>query len=192
MRRFQKLLQVNTLPAEHVSDARMTAMQLPAKPLFRIRAARLNDLDELLTLENSSFNTDLLTRQRMRHWIRAENGIFLVAVTANPASSTKSKAKAASHLLGYCLLLTRRNSRAARAYSLAISTAAQGQGLGRKLMESAERYSRNRGCTSIRLEVAQGNTGALALYEKLGYSRITSIAGYYENGEDAWRMQKLL
>lgn len=52
---------------------------------------------------------------------------------------------------------------------LALDPAAQGQGLGRRLMEEAERWARGRGYGAITLNVFDGNTRALALYERLGY-----------------------
>ena len=44
----------------------------------------------------------------------------------------------------------------------------------------------------MRLEVAQKNIGAIALYEKLGYRRFGACARFYEDGADAWRYEKIL
>lgn len=151
---------------------------------YVIRKAVPADLDALLALENASFTTDLLSRRRLRHWISAANGILLVA-EARPRP-------APPQLAGYILGFTRAGTGTGRLYSLAIARAARGQGLATRLMQRAERACRQLGCTSVRLEVAQGNLGAIALYDKLGYVRTASIPCYYENGEDAWRMQKPL
>jgi len=151
---------------------------------YVIRKAVPADLDALLALENASFTTDLLSRRRLRHWISADNGILLVA-EARPRPKPPQ-------LAGYILGFTRAGASTGRLYSLAIARAARGQGLATRLLQRAERQCRQLGCTSVRLEVAQGNHGAIALYDKLGYVKTTSIPGYYENGEDAWRMQKAL
>jgi ribosomal protein S18 acetylase RimI-like enzyme len=149
---------------------------------FVIRNARPADFSQLMELETGSFSCERLSPRRMRHWIEAPNGILLVAVpTAEP-----------QHVLGYCLAFTRSDSPVARAYSLAISPAARGKGLGRMLMESMARASRRKGCTAVRLEVAKTNKIAIELYEKLNYSRLKSLPQYYEDGQDAWRMQKPL
>lgn len=42
-----------------------------------------------------------------------------------------------------------------------------------------------RGCGSVVLEVRHDNAGAIKLYEKLGFSRVSSRAKYYTAGEDA-------
>jgi ribosomal protein S18 acetylase RimI-like enzyme len=149
---------------------------------FVIRKARPTDFSQLLELETGSFSCERLSPRRMRHWIEAPNGILLVAVlSADP-----------QQVLGYCLAFTRSNSPVARAYSLAISPETRGKGLGRMLMESMARASKRKGCTAVRLEVAKSNKIAIELYEKLNYSRFMSIPNYYEDGQDAWRMQKPL
>ena len=154
----------------------------PSPPLassVRLRRATADDLDELLALENASFSGDKLSRERLRHWISAANGILLVAIS-NGA------------LLGSALVFTRRDSTAARLYSIAIAKAARGQGLGSKLLRRAEQEARSLGLASMRLEVAAGNTPAIALYRKLGYEVFGRKLAYYEDGQDAVRMQKSL
>lgn len=58
--------------------------------------------------------------------------------------------------------------------------------LGRELMQSAHEWARSHGGAVAHLEVRAGNTGAIALYEGLGYRRVGIRKGYYEdNLEDA-------
>jgi ribosomal protein S18 acetylase RimI-like enzyme len=149
---------------------------------FVIRKARPADFAQLMELETGSFNCERLSPRRMRHWIGAPNGILLVAV---PADDT-------GLVLGYGLAFTRSDSTVARAYSLAISPEARGKGLGRLLMEGMAKAGKRKGCTAVRLEVAKSNKIAIALYEKLNYSTFMSLPQYYEDGQDAWRMQKPL
>jgi len=52
---------------------------------------------------------------------------------------------------------------------LAVDAAAEGRGVGRALMEHAERWARERGCLEVCLDVFAGNAGATAFYERLGY-----------------------
>lgn len=153
---------------------------VPHKPSpTRIRRAEPADLAALLALENASFTGDKLSERRMRHWIGAPNAILLTAYRG-------------ADLLGSCLVLTRADSPAARLYSIAISKAARGQGLGSKLLRKAESLARENGSSSIRLEVAAGNLAAIGLYQKLGYSVFGRKAAYYDDGQDAIRMQKAL
>ena len=44
----------------------------------------------------------------------------------------------------------------------------------------------------MRLEVAVGNAGAIALYKKLGFTQFGMYTDYYDDHTDALRMQKVL
>jgi ribosomal protein S18 acetylase RimI-like enzyme len=149
----------------------------PAPALLRLRRAVPADLAVLLTLEEASFSGDKLSAQRIRHWISADNAILLLATSKEA-------------LLGSCLVIRRADSSAARLYSIAIAAAARGQGLGAKLLKKAEALARAEGSESMRLEVAAGNAAAIALYHKLGYREFGHKRAYYEDGQDALRMQK--
>jgi ribosomal protein S18 acetylase RimI-like enzyme len=54
---------------------------------------------------------------------------------------------------------------------LAISPALRRQGLGRKIMEEAEIKLREMGCPKINLQVRHKNTGVIAFYERIGYTK---------------------
>ena len=53
---------------------------------------------------------------------------------------------------------------------IAVTKAAEGHGVGRALMDHAERWARERGHSSITLSVFEGNRRAQALYERAGYA----------------------
>jgi ribosomal protein S18 acetylase RimI-like enzyme len=53
---------------------------------------------------------------------------------------------------------------------IAVTKAAEGHGVGRALMDHAERWATTRGHTSITLSVFEGNRRAQRLYERAGYS----------------------
>ena len=150
---------------------------------LNIRPARLTDLDALLALETSSFTGDRLTRARLRHWITAPNGLLLVACGDNINTPA---------LAGYALVMTRRNSRRARLYSIAIAAQARGKGLGQRLIEHCFDPLRAQGQQSLYLEVAAGNTRAITLYKRLGFTQFGIAEGYYDDGQDALRMQRPL
>ena len=146
---------------------------------FRIRPARKDDLDELIALEESTFDYDRISRAQWRRHLCGGSASVLVA-------------EQAGGLPGCVLLFFRRGSGTARLYSLAIRRDARGQGLGAALLESAEEEARARGCGAMRLEVRPDNAAAIALYEKRGYTRGERVAGFYEDGMDAWRYRKTL
>ena len=66
------------------------------------------------------------------------------------------------------------------------------QGIAKKLISDIESYCQTKGSSTIMLEVALDNTGAIALYEDLGYSQISNRSNYYGTGKDALVMQKEL
>lgn len=155
----------------------------PRRPhrTFRYRAPRAADLDTLLAMERRSFSTDLLSRRQMRHWIVASHRSFLVCED----SRTRTVA-------GYGLVFYRRNSTHARLYSIVIDAPFRGYGLARALLARLEAAARREGCRTMRLEVSTKNTPAIGLYEALGYKHFGFHRGFYEDGGDALRLEKML
>ena len=151
------------------------AFPSPASP--QIRAVTAADVPALHALEQVCFDGDRLSRRRLRHWVAADNRVFLVA-------------ERAGLLLGYILVLLRRGTRLARLYSLAVGPDGRGQGIGRALLAAAEEASSHSGRLFMRLEVAEGNQAAIALYQQQGYRTFGSYPNYYEDDGNALRMQK--
>ena len=56
-------------------------------------------------------------------------------------------------------------------HRLTIDPSFQRRGLASRLMEFAEQTAEMQGCDTIRLDVFQQNPGAIALYERLGYTK---------------------
>jgi len=135
------------------------------------------DIDALVTLEKTAFDTDRLSRRSFRHWIAASNRSFLVATQAG-------------ELAGYVLVIYHSGTRLARMYSLATDERFRGRGIARRLIEAAEREAAEDGRFIMRLEVETGNAPALALYESLGYLSFGVYRDYYDDHGDAIRMQK--
>ena len=64
------------------------------------------------------------------------------------------------------------------------------QGIAKRLIADIEGYCQSKESSAIMLEVAIDNTGAIALYENLGYSQISKRSNYYGSKKDAFVMQK--
>src|SRR5690606_26049220 len=62
--------------------------------------------------------------------------------------------------------------------------------LGRQLLTAGEEKAAELGRLYMRLEVAQNNEPAIKLYESMGYTTFGSYEDYYEDHQDALRMQK--
>ena len=135
------------------------------------------DLDALVDLEDASFSGDRLSRRRFRHWIKANNRVFLIA--------EKDR-----QLLAYGLVLLHKGTRLARLYSIAVSGLARGQGIGNTLLQALEQAAKEKGRLAMRLEVAKDNQHAIGLYEKSGYRSFGEYHDYYKDHGDAVRMQK--
>jgi len=144
-----------------------------------LRRPVASDLDELIRLEQASFETDRLSRRSFQRWLVNDDCIFLVE-------------ERNGRLGGYILVISRQGTRLARLYSLAVDPALRGQGLASLLIERAEWQAREQGAIYMRLEVAEDNEAAIALYRKLGYEAFGFYRDYYDDHADALRMEKCI
>ncbi len=152
----------------------------PATAPVRVRRAELSDLDDLVALEDATFDSDRMSRAQYRRHLDSASASVLVA--------------SANHrrFLGTAVVFYRKGSRVARLYSLASRPEARGKGVGSALLATVEQAARLRGCRELRLEVRIDNATAVRLYERLGYRCLGRIARFYEDGTDAWRYGKRL
>lgn len=152
----------------------------PATAPVRVRRAELSDLDDLVALEQATFDSDQISRTQFRRHLDSDSARVLVA--------------SANHrrFLGTALVFFRKGSRKARLYSIASLPEARGKGVGTALIEAAESIARQRRCQTLRLEVRTDNASAIRLYERLGYHRAGLEQGFYEDGSDAYRYEKTL
>lgn len=144
-----------------------------------IRPARASDVDALLVIENAVFPTDRLSRRSFRRLIGRPSAAVLVVETGG-------------RVAGYCIVLFRAGNPAARLYSIATVPGMAGRGLGRALIEAAERAVVERGKHSLRLEVREDNERAVAIYRRAGFRQVGSRPDYYQDGMTALRMEKPL
>lgn len=144
-----------------------------------IRDARLEDVDRLVDLENSCFETDRLSRRSFRHIITRGRAITLVE-------------EEAGLVRGYAMVLYRAGVSLARLYSIAVDPSLRNAGLGRRLLDAAEERAQSLDCVYMRLELRPDNPSAIALYAKAGYRQFGTYDDYYEDHASALRFEKLL
>jgi len=77
-----------------------------------------------------------------------------------------------------------------RVLSVGVDPQARRRGIATRMMGAAEVKSRERGVSTIRLEVSTRNFAAIELYRRLGYRTDGVLYGYYSWGEDAYSMGK--
>ncbi|ART79469.1 GNAT family N-acetyltransferase/peptidase C39 family protein [Oceanisphaera avium] len=143
----------------------------------QIRPALKAELNALVELENDCFTQDKLSKRSFQRFIEHPQDKLLVAALNE-------------RLLGYILVLFRRNTCLARIYSVAVSPQARGLGLGQALIEEAELAAQAQGAVFMRLEVRADNIWAQNLYQRLGYRQFGVYHNYYEDRQVALRYQK--
>lgn len=162
------------------------------QPNVVLRVATLQDLASLQYIEQTCFTTDRLSKSRFKFYIDAQHAELIVA-EREPLNTNSTLTKASNKsIVGYGLLLLRRGTQLTRLYSIAVLPEARGLGVAEKLINSLGERALLRGKRFMRLEVAVGNAGAIALYKKLGFSQFGMYSDYYDDHTDALRMQKLL
>ncbi len=75
---------------------------------------------------------------------------------------------------------------------LAVSGDLRRRGVGTMLMSRFMEESYKKGTRVVTLEVRKNNDAALSFYNKLGFRRVDVIKNYYNDGEDAYQMQRWL
>lgn len=141
------------------------------------REAVATDIAALFDLEIRSFSSDRLSRESIRRLVRSNSAAVIVAVIDRSVR-------------GYAIVLFRARTSGARLYSLAVDP--DFRGLGSRLLDAAETASVRRGCRSMRLEVRDDNTRAVALYMRSGYIRTGERLQYYADGARALCFKKQL
>ena len=159
-----------------LTDARRTG-EIPRRdgPIV-LRPASRRDLRELMTIETVCFGDRQFGRDALE-W-----------VLDNPSAVTFVDDRGA--IVGSVMVLFEGDE--CRILSVAVLPEWRRRGIGRGLMEAAERFARERGAMSMRLEVGTRNDVAIEFYRTLDYKIDGLLAGYYPDGEDAHEMRKRL
>jgi ribosomal protein S18 acetylase RimI-like enzyme len=145
----------------------------------RVRTAVKADLNALVALENESFQSDRLSRRSYRALLARASASILVV-------------DGGSSLVGSAVLLFNRANSIARLYSIAVAPSMRGRGVARSLLRAAERAALEHECAVMRLEVRVDNKAACELYESEGFALVERLAGYYQDGTDAVRLERSL
>lgn len=142
-----------------------------------IRLAKKEDIDELLEIENRCFTSDKLSRRSFKHFIKTGPHELWV-LTQN------------EEIVGYSLVLYRTGTSLARLYSIVLVPESRGKGYAAMFLKHSEQQAADRHCVYMRLEVDKQNHAAIKLYQSFGYKTIGELQAYYEDGGDAFKMEK--
>lgn len=160
--------------------------------MVTLRQATLADLSQLLWLEESCFSTDRISSASFRRLLSRSTAALWVAEATLAPSNVEEASCVSDRIVGYFLLFFRSRSFFARLYSLAVAPDCLGQGIGGRLLGQAESVALERHAKVMRLEVRADNLSARELYKKRGYTLVTPLIAYYQDGCDGWRLEKKL
>lgn len=149
-----------------------------------VRTATLKDFERIIELERLCFPKEYAySRRQLRYLLIKANSTVLVE-TENDL------------IRGFLIVLYRRGTTVAGIETINVDPLFQNQGIGLRLLTSAEHLMIKKGIRKIRLEVAITNRAAIKLYEHAGFQKSKLLRHYYlynhEGARDAYRMIKLL
>lgn len=144
-----------------------------------IRPGRLDDLDALVALEGAAFPGDRMSRRSLRYMLTRAHASLLVD---EEDGATR----------GYVLVLFNRATALARVYSIAVSDAARGKGVGKALLAAAEAAAADHDCVAVRSEVRIDNEASQGLFTAAGYRQFERVEDYYEDHAAALRYERQL
>lgn len=144
-----------------------------------IRHATIDDIDALVDLEKRSFFSDEISRRSFRY--------LLTKAHATTLADEKN-----GQIRGYVTVLFSNVSALARLYSIAVAPGSRGGGVGRALVDAAEREALDHDCVTLRLEVRDDNEASMGLFKSAGFKQFSTVADYYEDHTPALRFEKNL
>ena len=134
------------------------------------------DIEALMPLEQELFGDTAWTAEMF--W----------SELAHPETRWYVVAEDDAQALGYAGLLA--PGLEADVQTVAVAPSAQGQGVGRMLLDALVDQALEREATSLLLEVRADNQRAIDLYSRRGFERIAIRQRYYQPGDiDAWIMR---
>ncbi len=137
---------------------------------WQLRRATAADVDAIMALETSIFESDAWSTEMMARDVADPGCYYLVAFPPD----------APEHIVAYAGLQAAQRSPESDVQTIAVAEEARGRGLGRVLMLSLITEARKRGARETFLEVRADNPGAQHLYRALGFEDLGVRRGYYQ------------
>lgn len=145
--------------------------------MLTVRAARPSDLGAIVKLERYCFPPEVAFGRSRWHYLLAQaRGRTLLVLDEK------------EQLMGYLCLLEHKGWDRLIVQTLAIRWTIRRQGWARRLLEQVIREGQEAGWGAIRLEVADANAEALALYRGLEFKATQRLPDYYGPGQHAHRL----
>ena len=148
--------------------------------MISYRAAIQLDLPVLVSMERVLFaDSPWTTGQFKEEFKGVPNSRFFMVATNDQ-----------DQIVGYAAVLVVAPGVEADVLTVAVLPEYARRGIATHFMNELEKWSLSKQASAMMLEVGTENTGAIALYEKLGYQTIATRKNYYGQGLDAFVMRK--
>jgi ribosomal-protein-alanine N-acetyltransferase len=144
---------------------------------FKVRLSLISDLPALSVIEDASFPVPY-PPSLLERLMRDCPATFLVATQES------------GELVGYCVSSMRRKS--AHLISVAVRSSFRREGIATMLLRRTIDFLVGEEVVDFWLEVNPSNTGAIALYAKMGFEKMGTVKSYYSDGADAIRMRLVI
>ena len=163
-------------------------------PTFQVREFRKSDFQRLWEIDQACFVSGIAySQEELAYYMTRRTAFTIVAEGCpilGPGLAEGGNKEIAGFLVGQCLRV--RGEQIGHIITIDILPDARRTGLGSQLMALAEKRLAAAGCRRISLEVAVDNLGAIAFYQRHGYSIARTIPRYYNGELDALEMEKQL
>lgn len=137
-----------------------------------IRAARPNDVTEVVRIDQTSFAHPWAPHVMHEAIEKAQSGEYIALVAAT-----------GTQICGFVIAWNVREE--GEIATIAVDEKFRGRGLAHQLIKAALHEATRRGAETMFLEVRPANSIARHLYEKCGFAPVGLRKNYYQNGDDA-------
>jgi ribosomal-protein-alanine N-acetyltransferase len=146
------------------------------------RDATLQDLATFVQLDKELFPHAMWSQEHYENDYKGVPRTHFFTVAVNDENQ----------IVGYAAVMVPAPGVEADVLTIGVIPEHRKSGIGRAFMAQLESWAIDKESNAMMLEVAVENIAAIAMYESLGYSRISERKNYYGSGRDALVMRKEL
>ncbi len=146
-----------------------------------VEDASIRMIDELYAIEQQCFRDEAFSKQQISYLLTDYNAINLAA---------RVNGELAGFIIGRIDL--ERNTPVGHIMTIDVAPRFRRKSIAFRLMLETEALFAQKRVSQIRLEVREGNTAAISLYEKLGYKQVTKLENYYGSAHGFYFRKVLL
>jgi len=157
-----------------------------SKVEYVIREATLKDIPTVMDINRKCLPENYTQSFFLQHYRKFPKAFIVAEVNGNVVGYIMCRIEYGISNFKFAL------SKKGHVISIAVLPQYRRMGIGYNLMIKAMEAMKNYGATEVYLEVRVSNYPAIRLYEKLNYTIVNRIQGYYADGEDAYVMARQL